>query len=79
MTGRNSKKASPKKTSPIPISDDTGNGAGTRRAQPLAVGAQWKSGARSAAWDELWRRILNEVLQPEEEELPRPSGREVSP
>lgn len=69
MTERNAQEASPKE---IPPPDNAGSGAGTRRTRPLAVEARWETGSRSAVWDEVWRRILYEVLQPDEEEQPRP-------
>ena len=69
MTERNAQEASPTE---IPPPDNGGSGAGTRRTRPLAVDVRWRTDSRSAVWDEVWRRILYEVLQPDKEEPPRP-------
>lgn len=58
--------------------DDTRKSTGTRREGSLAVDVEWKHGARSADWGELWRRIFGEVLPPDEGELPGSNVRGVS-
>jgi hypothetical protein len=30
--------------------------------QPMAVEVLWREGERTSTWDELWRRILREVV-----------------
>ncbi len=34
--------------------------------EPILIQAEWQHGPRTPAWDALWRRILEEVLAPEE-------------
>ncbi len=35
-----------------------------RRPAPFATEVTWLDGTRNDAWDELWRRILGDVLGP---------------
>ena len=35
---------------------------GRRSSQPMTTSVNWRNGQRAAAWEELWRRILAEVL-----------------
>lgn len=51
-----------------PFSLDTRKrGTGRRQPRELTVAAEWSSGPRTAAWDQLWRRILGHVLAAEEQ------------
>ena len=43
-----------------------------RVLKPLKVAVEWTPGARTIAWEELWRRILIDVFQ----EMPKNSERE---
>ena len=53
-------------TEGLPRGDSSISGAGSK--QQLAVEVDWLEGHRSAAWDELWRRIFSDLLTPKEAE-----------
>ena len=43
-----------------------------RASKPLKIAVEWAPGARTIAWEELWRRILIDVFR----EMPKNSERE---
>ena len=56
-----------------PIPEEAGDGSETQQARRVEVTSRWKTEARSAAWDELWRRIFADVLH-EEGQMPQAQG-----
>lgn len=47
-----------------------------RRPVPFTAEATWLDGTRNDAWDELWRRILADVLDPSRHQGERTEGEE---
>ena len=73
MSGRTAEEAGPEGLIQYPNPEKARDGSETQQARPVAVEARWKTEARSAAWDELWRRIFADVLQ-EEGQMPQAQG-----
>lgn len=57
-----------------------GNSDKAKHGEPrIEVRTEWINGARTPAWDELWRRILEEVLPSNRESDEPKGGRENYP
>ena len=65
-------------SSTVPQDDGSLDGIAARQARSVAVDAHWARCTRTAAWDDLWRRIFSDLFEPDEQELSATSLEEES-